>query len=192
MSMNQVHIVLKELVRRHDKVIRFEIQSYFRNEMDADDVYQEICIHIYHKLENSDETELNKWSSAAWARTIVKNKCLDILRKNQRDAKHSKDFGDDGAFEKAIDNSNYSDKPEISGDKSYKIIKIQELILQLSERDRRLITLRFFKKYAIKEIDEIMGIKNSSVYIERALVRLRALSGAEDFFELYDGYKFEE
>lgn len=185
-------MIFNEIMRRHEKIVRIEIAGYFENEMDRQDIFQEIAVHILEKLRESDSEGLSKWTSGGWIRTVTRNKCLDILRKNQKESKRSKDLLDNDAFERAATHSPYLEKDQFKPDKTWKDFSIEELLMELNDQDRQLIVLKFFKKLSIKEIDEITGKKNSSVYIERVLIKLKKLNGVDGFFDKFDGYNITD
>ena len=72
------------------------------------------------------------------------------------------------------------------------MIKVEDLLMQLNERDRQLIILRFFKNKSIKEMDEMTGLKNTAVYILRAIDKLKTLVGADTFYTYFDDFIIED
>lgn len=184
-------VIYREVIARYSKTIRFVIGNYFKNNMDQDDVYQETMIHIYEQLQKSSELDLERWTSEGWIKVIVKNKCISILRVQQRDQKYEKQVADDTQLEREMDASSYSDPGVNEGAKSTKILRIRELLNVLNERDRQLLILRFFKNYSIKELDDALGIKNAAVYIVRAVDKLKKEVGVEQFFTYFDGFDIE-
>jgi RNA polymerase sigma factor (sigma-70 family) len=184
-------VIYREVIARYSKTIRFVIGNYFKNSMDQDDVYQETMIHIYEQLQKSSELDLERWTSEGWIKVIVKNKCISILRVQQRNQKYEKHVVDNTQLEREMDSSSYSDPGVNEGAKSTKILRIRELLNVLNERDRQLLILRFFKNYSIKELDHALGIKNAAVYILRAVDKLKKEVGVEQFFTYFDGFDIE-
>ena len=80
----------------------------------------------------------------------------------------------------------------MSTSRSMKSIKVEDLLMQLNERDRQLIILRFFKNKSIKEMDEMTGLKNTAVYILRAIDKLKTLVGADTFYTYFDDFIIED
>ena len=185
-------VIYREVIARYTKTIRFVIGNYFKNSMDQDDVYQETIIHIYEQLQKSSELDLERWTSEGWIKVIVKNKCISILRVQQRDQKNEKHVTDDSQLEREIESSSYIDQDINDGTKSTKIIRIRELLNTLNERDRQLLILRYFKDYSIKELDDALGMKNTAVYILRAVEKLKKVVGVEQFYTYFDGFDIEE
>ena len=185
-------VIYREVIARYSKTIRFVIGNYFKNSMDKDDVYQETMIHIYEQLQKSSEVDLERWTSEGWIKVIVKNKCISILREQQRGQKYEKHVTDDSQLEREIETSSFIDQDINDGAKSTKIIRIRELLNTLNERDRQLLILRYFKNYSIKELDDALGMKNAAVYILRAVEKLKKVVGVEQFFTYFDGFDIED
>jgi len=190
--MEQLDIVFKELANRFQQPMKRVISKYFQNEMDQDDMYQDIVIHIYEQLKKMEDIDFIKWTSEAWIKVVVKNKCITILRSLKSAGKHSKTMQDDRHFEVEISQSNYVDEAFVPSSRSMKSIRIEELLIQLNERDRKLIILRFYKNKSIKEVDQILGITNSAVYTIRAVEKLKTITGASQFYEFFDGFVIED
>jgi RNA polymerase sigma factor (sigma-70 family) len=185
-------VIYRELIARYSKTIRFVIGNYFKNSMDRDYVYQETMIHIYEQLQKSSELDLERWTAEGWIKVIVKNKCISILRVQQRDQKKEKHVTDDSQLEFEIESSSMIDQGINDGAKSTKVIRIRELLNTLNERDRQLLILRYFKNYSIKELDDALGMKNAAVYILRAVEKLKKEVGVEQFFTYFDSFDIED
>ena len=57
------NFVINEILRRHESHIRMVIHKYFKNKMEADDVFQNVILHIYKKVENLNHETENKFTS---------------------------------------------------------------------------------------------------------------------------------
>lgn len=185
-------IVFNELIHRFNKPIKRVIAKYFQNSMDQDDVYQDVMMHIYEQLNKIEGEDFSKWEAESWVKVVVKHKCISIIRVNQRESGREKSIVDDSHLENEISSSSFSDKPFVSTSRSMKAIKVEDLLMQLNERDRQLIILRFFKNKSIKEMDEMTGLKNTAVYILRAIDKLKTLVGADTFYTYFDDFIIED
>lgn len=185
-------IVFKELIHRFNKPIERVIAKYFQNSMDQDDVYQDVMIHIFEQLNKIEGEDFSKWEAESWVKVVVKNKCISILRVIQRESGREKTTVDDSHLDYEISSSSFSDKPVVSTSRSMKAIKVEDLLMQLNERDRQLIILRFFKNKSIKDMDEMTGLKNTAVYIIRAIDKLKNLVGADTFYTYFDDFIIED
>jgi RNA polymerase sigma factor (sigma-70 family) len=187
-----VNVIFNDLILKHSKSIKYIISLYFKNSMDCDDVLQEVFIHILDQLKKTNRDELARWESLGWIKVVVKNKCISILRTVNKETKIEKTMTDENQFENEINASSFSDASEIEFDKTTKIIKIRELLSVLKERDRKLIILRYFKNYSIKQIDEMLGVNNSAVYILRAIDKLKKEIGVDQFYNYFDQFDIED
>ena len=185
-------VIYREVIARYSKTIRFVIGNYFKNSMDQDDVYQETMIHIYEQLQKSSDLDLERWTSEGWIKVIVKNKCISILREQQRGQKYEKHVTDDTQLEREMETSNYVDQGVNDGATSNKTLRIRDLLNTLNDRDRQLLILRYYKNYSIKELDDTLGIKNAAVYLGRAIDKLKNEIGVDQFFTYFDGFDIED
>lgn len=184
------NFVINEILRRYESHIRMVIRKYFKNKMEADDVFQNVILHIYKKVENLNHKTEEKFTSKGFITTIIKNFCIDIKRANSRSK--IMDNKEDAVFASKNSTTQHDNSFENSFFKDLTPVNIEKALLQLKERDRQLIILRFYKQKSIKEIDSIMNKKNSAVYIKRALESLKKTLGLKELPEDFDGFLIEE
>lgn len=182
--------LFNELLKRHVSLIKRVIRRYFPNKMDADDIFQDISIHILNKLNETDDNELDKWLDGAWITTITRNKCLDALKAKARMNQKLKHSDEPSYFNHLTAQS----AEDAAKEKEKEILKIsvKELIVTLKPKERAIIIMRFIKGYSMQEITEILELSNASVYLKRALGKIRGHINGKDFFELFDGFEFVE
>ena len=181
------NFIINEILRRFSDPIRMVIRGYFNNKMDADDVYQNVTIHIMNKIkliEQDSDLEI-KLKSKPYIIRATKNFCIDIKRKQTRNQK--KFYEDDSVFETKTPIQNENDIF-----KNFKTVNIEKALIQLKERDRQLIALRYYKQKSIKDIDTILGITNSSVYIDRAEAKLKKILAVGKLPDDFDGFIIED
>ena len=80
------NFIINEILRRFSDPIRMVIRGYFNNKMDADDVYQNVTMHIMNKIkliEQDSDLEI-KLKSKPYIIRATKNFCIDIKRKQTR------------------------------------------------------------------------------------------------------------
>lgn len=182
-------LLFEELIRRYEKKIRRAILAKFPNEMDADDLFQELAIHIYQKLEKEKDTELEKWDSISWIIRVTVNFCFSELRKRKtKKSKMLKDLPDTDAIDRKAylhtNNHSYYDDPS----RSVLEVDIDEVLSLLNERDRQLILLKLFEDKSTEEIDAQLGLTNSAVYYKRTITALQKKIGVDRFKQLYDDF----
>jgi len=180
--------IFNELTRRHSDYIRFVLSKYFPNTMEQDDVFQDFMIHLMEKVEDLDPNHPEP-NIKGWISVVARNFCISIFRKrNKKNTIKYKDFENESLIDNYRDN--YLTENTInSGGRSTKIINIEKMLAQLNERDRQIIVLYFLKKYSHREIEAIMNLKNSSLYVRRAIDKLKTLEKAESFFEYFDDFQ---
>lgn len=189
---NKHTVIFKELIHRFNKPIKSVIGKYFQNSMDRDDVYQDVMLHIFDQLKKVDSDDFSKWEAESWVKVVVKNKCISILRAQHRASSKEKSTVDDSHLDFEVSTSSFADKPTVSSAMSTKSFNVEDLLMQLNERDRKLILLRFYKNLSIKEIDQITGLTNCAVYILRAIEKLKTIVGADTFYTYFDDFIIED
>jgi len=182
--------LFNELLKRHVALIKKVIRRYFPNKMDSDDIFQEISIHIYNKLVEVDDSQMDKWLEPAWITTITRNKCLDALKAKSRLNEKLRHADDQSYFnhitaETALDNEKEKQREVLK-------ITVKELLSSLKPKERTIIIMRFIKGYSVQEIADFLDLSNASVYLKRALEKINNHINGKSFFELFDGFEFED
>ncbi len=182
-------ILLNEILLRHKRLVKSVIRQHFQ-ESDVDDVYQDVCLDLFKKIGRENDELLARWNTGNFVAVVVKNFCITEIRKsNAKKRIHTKNFEDDDAFLRAVHGSSYSEHDELDFFHSSKKINVIEALSQLKDRDQEFIMLRYFQKKSIAEINDRMGVTNSSVYIDRAEKKLKKIIGNlddDDSFEIID------
>jgi len=157
--------------------------------MEADDLFQDLAIHILQKLQQEDDEALEKWDSVSWIVRITINFCLSELRKRKSKKNRSyKDLPDSDALDRNVYHHGSASQDNSDPSRSVIAIDIEELLSQMNERDRQLIILRIFEGKSKDEIDQIMGLTNSAQYYKRAIESLQKKIGVERYKALYDDF----
>lgn len=187
--MNRDHL-FNEILRRHGNKLKRRIANKIFSAINHDDVYQDLCAHILHKIRNSEQQELHRWESESWLLTVTSNFCIDLLRRMKTQQKRGytmTGYSDDPSeLDRKAFAGGYADYTSTDPSKSTFEIDLTQAIKNLPDRDKKLITLRYFKNYSIKEIDEELGLVNSAVYIKRAVDKLRNSIAMESLIEHFD------
>jgi len=179
------NLLYNELIRRHYSLIKRIVRQYFPNQMDADDVFQEVTMHFLHKLEEISAEEMVKWESAAWLTTVCKNKCKDILKSSRNKTKYYSQSDPEMFSNSSVYGA--EDKKQETWKTS-----LREVLIELNSDERKIIILRFIKGYSVKEVGDIMGLSNPSVYINRILQKLKKVVNSTVFFDQFDGWVLED
>jgi RNA polymerase sigma factor (sigma-70 family) len=132
------------------------------NREEAEDASQEIFIKCYHGLGSFN----HEASFGTWLYRITYNHCKDLLKKSRRQSKAVlMEFH--GGFPEHVD---------ISFDEKSDLMEIQEIlknaIKSLPGEDQVIVTLYYFEDLPLREIGDIIGIKEN--YVKIKLFRIRA------------------
>ncbi|MEX2425426.1 MAG: sigma-70 family RNA polymerase sigma factor [Thermomicrobiaceae bacterium] len=140
------------------------------NAEDANDLTQDCFIRAYKALSQTND-DLN---ISAWLHRIASNACLDVLRRRQRirwlpweSHKHEH-----------LLHGRPLDEPESNALRTETQVAVQEVISQMSPRNRMALILREYEGKSCEEIGQIMGLSRSAV--KSVLFR-----GREEFRRIY-------
>ncbi|MDR1198877.1 MAG: sigma-70 family RNA polymerase sigma factor [Prevotellaceae bacterium] len=137
---------------------------------EASDAVQDTFLKLWNK-----RNELEIQNTEAFCVTLVKNICLDVLRKRRKSEMLS--GIEQIAIEKAVNK-----QVEIH----YDWIQMQKLIKQLPQQQQQLIILRHVKEYTMAEIAQQTGLSEANV--RTTLSRTRKL--LRELFEKLDNYEY--
>lgn len=118
--------------------------------MEAEDIMQESFLKAFKKIDTYKE----EVSFGAWLKRIVVNSSLDVLKKRKLD-------------EEPLNERQIS-IPDDSGSNNFtdavqKLAEVKQVISELPENYRVLITLHLIEGYDHEEISQILGMTNAAV-----------------------------
>ena len=142
----------------HDKVSSY-IRGKVDHHQDAEDLVSQVFEKVYGKLHTFDET---KASQSTWIYTITRNTVTDYYRTYRIHASY------DEAYELPA--------PEKDRDV---LEDLADALMTLTERERDLILLHYYKGMTLKEVAEKMGMP----YINAKVIHKKALSGLKTYFQ---------
>lgn len=134
-----------EVLPLKDKLFRFACRI-LQSEDEAKDVVQEIMVRLWESKREYRKVE-------AFAMTITKNLCLDILK-----SKRTKTIGfaDNEPFMKTHDPHKQHEAKDAAD-------RVRIIISRLPEQQRMVIHLRDIEQYEFEEITEVLGMKLNAV-----------------------------
>ena len=135
-----------------NKLFRFAFRMLGSNE-EAKDVVKEVLIKVCNGREHM--AEINKME--AWCMRITKNLSLDKLRSKQRRATDSIDEG--------FEVRNEALSPHENTELNESMLRINQLIAALPEKQRQVIHLRDIEGYSYNEICEMLELDMSQVKV---------------------------
>lgn len=135
----------EEVLPLKNKLFRFAF-TFVKDEELAKDVVQEVFIKIWDKRAEMVFVQ----NLEAWCMQITRNKALDKLR-----SKHVKRTDQ---FEVQLDTRQERDTPYAVTERSELMMRIQDMIEALPQRQREVMQLRDIEGYSYKEIAENLDI----------------------------------
>lgn len=148
-------------VSYHEKVAAY-VRTRITDQYAAEDVVSEVFLKVYQKLESYDESRA---SLSTWIYTITRNTVIDYYKKK----KTLNVFADEITEAEEIPDEMPADE-ELLED-------LANALEKLSERERDLIILHYYKGYTLKQIADMMGMSyiNAKVIHAKTLSALRRL-----------------
>ena len=133
------------------KLFRYAL-SFLPNEAEAKDVVQEVMIKCWEEVKRPQGIQ----KLEAWCMTVLRNRCLDRLKKKGRNYLPIMEQYDLCSPE--ADPLRKTENQEVAQ-------RIREIIARLDAKQREVITLRDVEGYSFKEIAALMKIKENHVRV---------------------------
>ncbi len=156
-----------ELMRAYESRVLRTCRRLLANADDAEDVYQEILIRVFHGLKHFKRDA----SFSTWLFRITHNECMTWRRKLARD-------------KEVFRSSEMAPEPIVTAEDAEVAelgMQIERILGQMSFADREILTLRFVSDLPIAEIAKVLGIKISAakMRLSRASTRFSELLSAD-------------
>ena len=135
-----------------NKLFRFAFRLLGSSD-EAKDVVQDVLIKVWNGREQMGDVQ--NWE--AWCMRITKNLSMDRIRSRQRKAT--------GPMEEGFDIRNETLSPHETTELSESMVRINQLIAALPEKQRQVIHLRDIEGYSYNEICEILDLDMSQVKV---------------------------
>jgi len=155
-------IALEKLINRHQLRIFNYIKSKVLDRDTAEDIFQDTFIKVIKTLKNGVYNEEGKF--LPWVMRIAHNLVIDFFRKSNRIP--TIENNDEYDLFKFISDTTPNIERILFQDQLVK--DLQNLILELPEDQKEVLTMRLYKDMSFKEIAE-----NTNVSINTALGRMR-------------------
>ena len=153
---------LEILIYRHkSRIYNFIFSKVFDRDV-AEDVFQETFIKVIKTLKRGVYNEEGKFVS--WVMRIAHNLVIDHFRKSNRIPKFESN-GDYDVFQFISDGTPNAEKVLINEQVVY---DLQNLVAELPEDQKEVLTMRLYRDMSFKEIAETTGVS-----INTALGRMR-------------------
>jgi RNA polymerase sigma-70 factor (ECF subfamily) len=154
----------------------------FKNEADAYDVAQEICIKVYKKIESFRYES----SFSTWLYRLATNTAIDEYRKAKR--KHTKESSIDvpidvGEEQVTMQLTDQRDTPEEAFLRKEKIKYVWDALAKLTDEQKNIIILKDIEGKSYQEISDILNIHLGTVKSRLARSRIALKKVLQDLWE---------
>ncbi|MBN1516015.1 RNA polymerase sigma factor [Candidatus Sumerlaeota bacterium] len=127
------------------------------NNEDAEDMYQEVCVHLFQKL----PLWKPKGPLGGWIARVTANKCLELIRSRMRE-KNLNPMSLTDVEEQGIEVPSTSPDPRRLAMSNEMRLIIEECLSQLPDNYRSALDL-WLLGYSYKDIAEIRGVDSKTV-----------------------------
>ncbi|MUK88283.1 sigma-70 family RNA polymerase sigma factor [Ornithinibacillus sp. L9] len=150
-----IHSLSKEgaiewIMEEYGEGLKRFIFFYVKNRSQADDIFQEVMLTVYRKIDTFQERS----SIKNWLYQITANKCKDYLRSPVHRLISLKD--------QILEKSD-----EFTPEKSYVLDEqkktVIEAIMDLPVKYREVLILQYYKEFSIQEISDLLEVNPSTV-----------------------------
>ena len=145
-----------QLVERYQNRVYNLALKLIGSSEDAKDTVQEIFIKAYRALPGFQ----GEAGFSTWLYRVASNKCLDFLRKKNRERKHNYSF-EEGDFSQEAVNSQYG--PEEAFLLKEKQERLKKAVTELPETYRLVLVLHHYQGFSYREVAGITGLPEKTV-----------------------------
>jgi RNA polymerase sigma-70 factor (ECF subfamily) len=151
------HDAFAELVERHEAMVYSLAWNFFGDRSRAEEIAQDVFLQLYRSL-HSIESDSHL---LFWLRQVTTRRCIDVTRRARLKPVSLEDAGDLHADLRPAD-------PLLDR-------RVRQLIRELPDTQRAVVTLRYQEDLDPSEICRIVGLPVNTVksHLHRALVALR-------------------
>ncbi|WP_245725347.1 RNA polymerase sigma factor [Paenimyroides marinum] len=157
------------LYDRYAKFVYNRCYSFVNSEDEAQDLTHDIFIKIYVSL----NTFKGKSKLSTWIYSIVYHFCINYINKKKAQKIVFYEIPDDVNPDKEsfdlIDDIDDQDLFEINYE------KLQEILQKISDKDRIILLMKYQDDLTIKEISELLGLKESTIKMRLLRAKKRVL-----------------
>jgi len=155
----------KFLVEKYQQMVYTLALKITGNKEEAEDAAQEIFVKCYHSLNSYN----GRAAFATWLYRITYNHAVDVVKRNHRKWRTEKWDVDVETGE--AEYYCFDEKIDL---KEIKVL-LKEAIYKLSPQDQVIVTLYYYDDLPLRDIAEVMGIKENNVKIKLHRSRCRLL-----------------
>jgi RNA polymerase sigma-70 factor, ECF subfamily len=163
-----------QIVAQYRRRILGTVSRVIGRPEDVEDVGQEVFVRLYYSLEQLRSPEVFE----PWLYRLTQNACFDYLRRRKRrNESRMSDLSEQAVM---IADADASSDAKLEEDRKAAIREFtHELLDEVSEEDRILLTLKEVEGLSIKELEEIYQINENAVKVRLFRARQRVLRAYE-------------
>jgi RNA polymerase sigma-70 factor (ECF subfamily) len=168
----------EQLVRSYDQTVLRMAFNVLRSQEDARDIYQEAFLRVYRNLQNFRFD----CSFSTWLYRIVANLCLDQIRRRRVRKEESASVetrsGEVDRFQFVVEERANVD-PQRQFMSAQLSDRIQEVLQQLTPRERLVFEMRHYQGMRLRAIGESLGVTEEAAKncLFRATQKMRSALG---------------
>jgi RNA polymerase sigma-70 factor, ECF subfamily len=151
------HDAFAELIERHESMVYSLAWNFFGDRSRAEEIAQDVFLQLYRNLHTIESDS----HLLFWLRQVTTRRCIDVTRRTRLKAVSLDDAGELHAELKPVDP--FLDR------------RLRQLVQELPDTQRAVVTLRYQEDLDPSEICRIVGMPVNTVksHLHRALVALR-------------------
>ena len=165
-----------ELVERHQNMVYNLTLKLLGSQEDAKDASQEIFINAYRALPGFQ----GEAGFSTWLYRVASNKCLDFLRKKNRE--RERNYSLEEGFSQEVVSCQYG--PEEAFLLKERQERLKKAVTELPETYRLVLVLHHYQGLSYREVAGIMGLPEKTVatrlHRAKQLLRNKLLGGDAD------------
>ena len=158
------HCSMAEIYKRYYAKVYHTCFSYARNHDDAFDLTQDVMIKVFGNMEGFE----GKSSFSTWVFSITRNHCLSKFSRKKMLL-----YEDIYAANNLIADEISSDDLENRKRKEQVELELQKYLDLLPENDKKLIELKYFHNYSVKDLQHVFDLSASAVKMRLLRARQR-------------------
>jgi RNA polymerase sigma-70 factor, ECF subfamily len=155
----------KFLVEKYQNMVFTLALKITGNREEAEDAAQEIFLKCYRSLRSYN----NQAAFATWLYRITYNHAVDAIKKNKR--KYFTEITEGDIEQGETEIHSFDEKIDL---KEIRVL-LKDAIHRLSPDDQVIVTLYYYDELSLRDIAEIMGIKENNVKIKLHRIRSKML-----------------
>lgn len=146
-------VLYTKLVTRHQAHIQKSCYRWLKNREDAQDVSQEVLLRVYTQI----GTYRHEAPFSAWLRTIIRNRCVDHLRRDKK-RMHQE------ISQKITEN--LAEELNTDGLETPLEEKLAGWLERFSGQEKTLLVLKYCGNWSYREIQQALGLTEGAAKIK--------------------------